>query len=91
MKIRITAPGIFGAKGEIPVGADFEVTAVPEGWAGRVTLLEEVPKPKAKPVTNPARPSRADLEKRAQDLKLTFDARTSDEDLAKAVEEKAQG
>ncbi len=90
MKIRITAPGIFGAKGEIPVGAEFEISAIPEGWTGRVAVLEEGPKPEAKPVTNPAKTSRADLEKRAKDLKLTFDAKTSDEDLAKAVED-AQG
>lgn len=85
MKIRITAPGFFGAQGEIPVGAEFEVSGVPEGWAGRVAVLEEGPKPEAKPVANPAQTSRADLERRAKEMDIAFTAKTSDEDLAKAV------
>lgn len=66
MKIRITAPGCFGARGEIEVGAEFEVKAAPKGWEGRYLVLgaggdpvtaapAPAPKSEAKTaITNPA-------------------------------------
>lgn len=39
-KIRIIAGGIFGAKGEVPIGTEFEVKGdLPSGWAGRFVEL----------------------------------------------------
>lgn len=56
MKIRITAPGIYGASGEIPVGTEFDIKGdIPAGWAGHVEVIQPDPKPEAKPVTNPAK------------------------------------
>lgn len=41
--IRVTAGGIFGMKGEIPVGSEFNVSPpLPEGWAGKYEVLSEV-------------------------------------------------
>lgn len=39
MRIRITAGGIFGNDGEIPIGKEFDVTTEPKGWAGRYDLI----------------------------------------------------
>jgi hypothetical protein len=53
MKIRITAGGIYGRRGEIPVGTEIEVmTPLPAGWAGRYEVVTGDPKPEAQPVTN---------------------------------------
>lgn len=39
-KIRIIAGGIFGAKGEVPIGTELEVNGdLPAGWAGRFVEL----------------------------------------------------
>ena len=55
MKIRITAGGIYGAKGEIAIGTEFDVKEAPRGWDGRYEVVSrEVPK-EAVPVTNPAK------------------------------------
>ena len=54
MKIRITAPGIYGIAGEIAIGTEFDVGEVPAGWAGRYEIVTGAPKPGAVPVTNPA-------------------------------------
>lgn len=55
MKIRIIAKGIWGANGEIPVGAEFTISGdVPPGWAERVEVIEEAPADAA-PITNPRR------------------------------------
>ena len=55
MKIRITAPGIFGAKGEIPVGTEVQIKGdPPAGWSGKFAEIGSNPKPDAKAVTNPA-------------------------------------
>jgi hypothetical protein len=54
MKLRITASGIYGANGEYPIGHEFETdAAIPDGWAGKVLVVEEAPKPAAKAVVNP--------------------------------------
>lgn len=72
MKIRITAPGCFGAKGEIEVGTEFEVKAAPKGWEGRYIVLgkggdpvntakqAQAPAPEQKQaITNPAQQPQA--------------------------------
>jgi hypothetical protein len=41
MKIEITAGGIFGAEGEIPVGTVIEVKSEPKGWAGRYRVVSD--------------------------------------------------
>jgi len=53
MKIRITASGIYGANGEIPIGTELEVQAAPKGWAGRYEVVGKAPAKDAEPVTNP--------------------------------------
>lgn len=52
MKIRITTGGIFGASGEVPIGTEFDVSAVPAGWAGRYVVISEGPAPGSVPITN---------------------------------------
>lgn len=39
MKIEITAGGIYGANGEIPVGTELTVKEAPLGWAGRYRVV----------------------------------------------------
>ena len=48
MKIKITARGIYGGDGEIPVGTELSVSEAPKGWAGRYVVLQDKPAPKAK-------------------------------------------
>jgi hypothetical protein len=55
MKIRITAGGIYGAKGEIAIGTEFEVKDVPNGWDGRYEIVGKDASKDAVPVTNPAK------------------------------------
>lgn len=53
MKIKITSPGIYGAKGEIEVGSVFAISGEPpSGWRGKYVVVEEDPVADAKPVTN---------------------------------------
>lgn len=40
MRIKITAGGIYGSDGEIPVGTELKVESVPAGWAGRYIDLD---------------------------------------------------
>lgn len=54
MKIRITAGGIYGRDGEIPIGAEFDVEEAPEAWAGRFEVVGKAPAKDAVAVTNPA-------------------------------------
>lgn len=51
MKIEITAGGIYGAKGEIPVGTIIDVKEEPTGWAGRYRVVGRTEG--KTPVTNP--------------------------------------
>lgn len=53
MKIEIIAGGIFGAKGEVPVGTVLDVKSEPTGWAGRYRVVSAGGKDKVA-VTNPA-------------------------------------
>ncbi|EJU15163.1 hypothetical protein LH128_00230 [Sphingomonas sp. LH128] len=55
MKIRITAGGIYGAKGEIAIGTEFEVKEAPKGWDGRYEIIGKDAPKEAVPVTNPAK------------------------------------
>lgn len=41
MRIEITAKGIYGADGEIPVGTELTVSDEPLGWAGRYRVLSD--------------------------------------------------
>lgn len=43
MKIRITASGIYGADGEVPIGTEFDVSEAPVGWEGRFEIVQEAP------------------------------------------------
>lgn len=53
MKIEITAGGIYGRDGEIPVGTVLDVKEEPKGWAGRYRVISGGD-PKGKTaVTNP--------------------------------------
>lgn len=53
MKIRITATGIYGANGEIPVGTELTVKEEPLGWKGRYEIVGNTEQKVA--VTNPAK------------------------------------
>lgn len=53
MKIEITAGGIFGADGEIPVGTVVDVKEEPTGWAGRYRVLSGGDTSEKVAVTNP--------------------------------------
>lgn len=94
MKIRIAAKGIFGAKGEIPVGTEFSIKGdVPKGWKGRVEIVNEDPAAKAQAVTNPAKSNkRKGLEKQAAAAGVAFNDETTDETLLAEIKAaKAQG
>ena len=55
MRIRIIAGGIFGNDGEYPIGTEFDVDAIPPGWARKVEVIKDDPAPEAVAVTNPAK------------------------------------
>lgn len=64
MKIKITSPGIYGAKGEIAVGAVFPISGdPPAGWKGKFVVVEEDPVADAKPVTNGGEAKKAEPKK----------------------------
>lgn len=52
VRIKITKPGIYGAKGEVPVGTELTLKQEPKGWAGRYVVLSDSKGKTA--VTNPA-------------------------------------
>lgn len=39
MRVKITAGGIYGADGEIPIGTEITVENEPVGWAGRYEIV----------------------------------------------------
>lgn len=39
VRIRITAGGIYGATGEVPVGTEVDLAEEPLAWAGRYVVL----------------------------------------------------
>lgn len=57
MKIEIISKGIYGAKGEVPVGTILTVDEEPKGWEGRYRVVSGEAKDKGTktPVTNPAK------------------------------------
>lgn len=55
MKIEITGRGIFGAKGEIPIGTEIEVKDEPKGWAGRYRVISGDKAKGKEAITNPAK------------------------------------
>jgi len=59
MKIRITAHGVYGARGAIPVGTVLTMEREPKHWGARYEVLTPEARPQAVPVTNEAP---ADLE-----------------------------
>lgn len=71
MRIRITGKGIFGAKGEIPVGAEFEVEKEPTAWAGRYLVLDEGAAEGTELVTAMDAPVLTDEEREALILAMT--------------------
>lgn len=67
MKIEITAGGIFGAKGEIPIGAELTVKEAPKGWAGRYRVISGGDSKGKEAVTNPkAKGKEADASLKAE-------------------------
>lgn len=54
MKIEITGKGIYGAKGEVPVGTILSVEEEPKGWEGRYRVVSGGSKEGKTPVTNTA-------------------------------------
>ena len=69
MRIRITASGIYGNSGEIPVGTEFDVSHSPEGWDGRFEIVSDAPDAPltadTAPVVTMPTPAIADLDKPA--------------------------
>ena len=68
MKVRITGKGLYGNKGEIPVGTTVDVKEEPTGWVGKYIVLDDgkdegdddgdktaVTNPKKNPVKEPAK------------------------------------
>ena len=53
MRIRVTSGGIYGADGEVSIGTEFTVSSIPKGWAGRVEIVADNPKPDDVFITNP--------------------------------------
>jgi hypothetical protein len=43
MRIKITARGIYGIDGELPIGTELDVSAEPTGWAGRYIVIADAP------------------------------------------------
>lgn len=64
MKIRITAGGIYGADGQLPIGSDHEISGeIPAGWLELVEVLDDAPAD-AEPITNDlTREAIADMDK----------------------------
>lgn len=90
MKIEITASGIFGADGEIPVGTVVDMKSAPQGWNGRYRIVSGETEGKTA-ITNPAKeadPAREDLKKQANELGLEFPRNISTEKLKELVDAK---
>lgn len=68
MKIEITAGGIYGAKGEIPIGTELTVKEAPVGWAGRYRVIG-----KTEGKTAVVNPKQDDAPKTAAEVLATAD------------------
>lgn len=53
--IKITAGGIFGAEGEVPVGTEITLSEEPKGWDGRYVVISGAKADQKVAVTNPAK------------------------------------
>lgn len=85
MRIEITAGGIFGADGEIPVGAIVDVKEEPKGWAGRYRVLAD--DAGKEPVTNEPT-DRDELKKQAGELGIEYPKNISTEKLKELIDAK---
>lgn len=56
MRVKITAGGIYGNDGEIPIGTTLDVKDEPTAWAGRYEVISGDDEGK-EAVTNPADPA----------------------------------
>ena len=53
MRIRVIAKGIWGAGGELPIGAELTVSGqIPPGWVKLVEIVDDAPADAA-PIINP--------------------------------------
>lgn len=90
MKIEITAAGIYGAKGEVPVGTIVDVKTEPKGWQGRYRVVSgKGEKDSGKtPVTNPDNSEYEDLKKQADELGLQYAGNISKAKLKELIDAK---
>lgn len=87
MKIRITAGGIFGTGGEVPVGTVLEVKEEPKGWAGRYVVIDGDPKDGAVALTGK---NKADLLAIAEAEGVEVEANATVADIKAAIELKRE-
>ncbi len=85
MRIEITAGGIYGANGEIPVGTIIEVKDEPKGWDGRYRVLADE---KDKEPVNNQPSARDELKKQADELGLEYAKNISTEKLKELIDAK---
>lgn len=84
MKIRITAGGIYGMKGEIPVGTELDLDGEPpKGWAGRYHVISEGPKPGAVALTGK---NKAELLEIAKAEGVEIEEGATNADIVSAIE-----
>ncbi|USA40223.1 hypothetical protein NCF86_03445 [Pelagerythrobacter marinus] len=83
-RIRITAGGIYGAKGEIPVGTEFNMDGdPPAGWAGRYQVVQEAAKPEAVALTGK---NKAELLEIAKAEGVEIEEGATNADIVSAIE-----
>lgn len=83
-RIRITALGIYGLKGEIAIGTEFTVNSIPENWKDRCVVIGNSEDKEL--VTAEVKKSKERINLEAQAAK--FDIKTeglSDADLTAAI------
>lgn len=87
MRVKITKPGIFGAKGEIPVGAEVTVKEEPRGWSGRYEVITDNGEGKTE-ITNPGQGEREELKKQADELGIEYAKNVSNAKLQELIDAK---
>ena len=84
MRVRVTAPGIFGVTGELPIGTEFDVKGDLEpSIAARVTVIKDEPGPDAVLVTGL---DRDDLKKQADELGIEYARNIPTEKLKELID-----
>lgn len=84
MKIRITAGGIFGAKGEVPIGAEIDLKGEPPaGWAGRYQVISDGPAPGSVALTGK---NKAELLDIARSENVEVEEGATNADIISAIE-----